>query len=319
MKFKFLHIIFLLFLTFGFSQEKTVKGYTIDGDDIVFTFDKRDYESGTLHKTQERFDFSEFDIKNVVVAGNFNKWSVNKWKMTRVDENTYQLRKKIANFDQNFNWEFKFIVNNSIWAEPSSKMKNITPIDECCGFGKHSYNFTIMPYYVAKNGNAKFFLEGHQNAKKVILAGSFNKWDENLYKMIKTKKGWVLDLQLAPGTYEYKFIVDGNWTHDLANKKKALNEYAGYNSIIEITKKVTFLVEDFNNAEKVILSGSFNNWAEDKYEMIKTKDGWRFTTELVGGKYHYKFIVDGVWKVDPNNPIKEYDWDGNINSVKMVK
>lgn len=53
--------------------------------------------------------------------------------------------------------------------------------------------------------------------------------------------------------------------------------------------------------------------------MTKTKKGWIFKTKLSGGKYHYKFIVDGKWKLDPNNPIKEYDWDGHINSVKMVK
>ncbi|TMM28695.1 hypothetical protein FDT66_13800 [Polaribacter aestuariivivens] len=35
--------------------------------------------------------------------------------------------------------------------------------------------------------------------------------------------------------------------------------------------------------------------------------------------YHYKFIVDGSWELDPNNSIKEYDGNGHINSVIMVK
>ena len=32
-----------------------------------------------------------------------------------------------------------------------------------------------------------------------------------------------------------------------------------------------------------------------------------------------KFIVDGEWLVDPNNTVKEYDGEGHVNSVVMVK
>lgn len=40
--------------------------------------------------------------------------------------------------------------------------------------------------------------------------------------------------------------------------------------------------------------------------MIKTDKGWEFKTQLSKGKYHYKFIVDGNWKLDPKNSIKEF-------------
>ena len=101
----------MFFSLLGFSQETPIKGYKIDGDYIVFTFDKRDYEEGTHHKTEKRLDFDDFDIKNVVVAGNFNNWSRKSWRMEKVNENIYQLRKKISDFKENFNWEFKFVVN----------------------------------------------------------------------------------------------------------------------------------------------------------------------------------------------------------------
>ena len=53
--------------------------------------------------------------------------------------------------------------------------------------------------------------------------------------------------------------------------------------------------------------------------MAKIAFDWIFTTQLSGGKHHYKFIVDGNWYLDPSNSVKEYDGSGNINSVKMVK
>ena len=322
MKNKLLHIIFIIFISIsfsGFSQEKTIKGYKINGDYIVFTFDKRDYESGTNHKNQERLDFNDFNIKNVVVAGNFNNWSRKKWKMEKVDENLYQLKKKITDFDDDYNWEFKFVINNSFWAEPSENATNITSAKTRYGNRLNTYNFRILPTQITEDGNANFFLNGFKDANEVILSGSFNRWNEDLYKMVKTNTGWKLNLQLKPETYQYRFIVDGKWMEDPDNNKRIENEFNEFNSVLEIYKEVTFILDNYKNAEKIVLSGSFNNWSEDKFKMKKTANGWIFTTNLAGGKHHYKFIVDGNWCLDPNNSIKEYDESGNINSVKMVK
>lgn len=319
MKHKILHIVLFIFSLSLFAQEKPIKGYKIDGDYIVFTFDKRDYEQGTHHKSQQKLDFSDFNIDNVVVAGNFNNWSRKKWKMKKVDENLFQLKKKISDFDEDFNWEFKFVVNSDYWAEPSDKIINTTPAKTWFGTKMNTYNLRILPAYISENGNAKFFLPGYKDAKKVVLAGSFNRWDEHLYEMKKTKDGWQLNLELKPNIYQYKFIVDGKWIEDPNNNTVAINEFHGFNSVIEIKKEVTFILDDFENAKKVILSGTFNNWSESEFKMKKTTNGWVYKTLLSGGKHHYKFIVDGNWVLDPKNPIKEYDNHGNINSVKMVK
>ena len=73
------------------------------------------------------------------------------------------------------------------------------------------------------------------------------------------------------------------------------------------------------DAQKVILTGTFNNWSEDEYRMTKVESGWKLTIKLSGGKHHYKFIVDDEWIIDPDNAVKEYDYDGHVNSVRMVK
>ena len=313
-----IHFIIIFITLNTFAQTEKVKGYKIEGDEVVFSFDKRDYLKARENNFGEEIDFNDLDIKNVVVSGNFNNWSLNKWRMTKIDENTYELRKKIEDFTDEFSWEFKFVINNNYWAEPSSNFANTTNAIKN-GQYLNTYNLNFITSYPDNNGNACFKLRGYPNAKKVILSGTFNKWNEDFFQMQKTNDGWELTLQLKPGEYEYKFIVDGNWIEDPGNNLKKRNEFDGYNSVIKIEKEITFHLKNHLNASKVILSGSFNNWNENNYKMIKTNNGWEYTLKLSGGKHHYKFIVDGNWIVDPENSVKEYDYNGNINSVCIIK
>ena len=50
----------------------------------------------------------------------------------------------------------------------------------------------------------------------VFLAGSFNSWDPAGTKMIdKDGNGlYSVSVSLAPGIYEYKFVINGEWTLD---------------------------------------------------------------------------------------------------------
>jgi 1,4-alpha-glucan branching enzyme len=50
------------------------------------------------------------------------------------------------------------------------------------------------------------------HASAVFLAGSFNDWSESAIAMSRDEKGiWTASLDLLPGGYEYKFIIDGQW------------------------------------------------------------------------------------------------------------
>ena len=316
------HIItlFIVFITTttAFAQNSKVKGYRIEGDEVVFSFDKRDYKKVTKNNFGAEKNFEDIDINSVVVAGEFNNWSLKKWRMVKLNENNYELRKKIEDFTDEFSWEFKFVINNYYWAEPSRDAVNISKATKN-GKNLNVYNLNFTTAYVDENGNATFNLKGFKDADKVILSGTFNRWTEDYFKMIPTNDGWKLTLQLKPGEYEYKFIVDGDWMEDPTNNLKNRNEFDGYNSVIKIYKWVTFHLNTNLNAKKVILTGSFNNWDENNYKMNRTKNGWKYTLKLYGGKYHYKFIVDDNWITDPDNTVKEFDYDGNINSVCIVK
>lgn len=57
-----------------------------------------------------------------------------------------------------------------------------------------------------------FFRCTAPDAQQVFLAGTFNDWDPAGAPMMRDLDGrWTLYLDLAVGTYEYKFFVDGQW------------------------------------------------------------------------------------------------------------
>ena len=72
-------------------------------------------------------------------------------------------------------------------------------------------------------------------AKKVSLAGSFNKWNSKLLSAKKDSKGnWKIAVDLKPGQYEYKFFVDGNWMDDPKNNWRMTNSFGTSNCMIEV-------------------------------------------------------------------------------------
>lgn len=54
------------------------------------------------------------------------------------------------------------------------------------------------------------------DAQKVYLVGDFNEWDTQAEPMTKRKGQFSKSLKLAPGQYQYKFVVDGEWKVDPA-------------------------------------------------------------------------------------------------------
>jgi len=137
--------------------------------------------------------------------------------------------------------------------------------------------------------------------------------------MEKHPEGWALQLNLSPGKYEYKFIVDGKWMHDPNNRQVVVNQHGTLNSILFIKKTIHFELAGHTSAEEVILTGSFNGWNEEEIKMKKSPHGWYAELDLSGGKHLYKFIVDGKWITDPSNKLTEKDRSGNNNSVLLIR
>ncbi len=53
------------------------------------------------------------------------------------------------------------------------------------------------------------------SAQSVFLSGNFNQWDPTSNPLKRDKNGmWKISLNLNPGQYEYRFLVDGEWQND---------------------------------------------------------------------------------------------------------
>ena len=176
------------------------------------------------------------------------------------------------------------------------------------------------------------------DAKTVHAAGQFNEWKADDVELEKGDDGiWRATLNLDPGTYTYKFIIDGqDWVEDPGNPDKVADPYGGNNSLLTVGGG-TFAVGgrlpaepaaplaaaaaveakiysagdvvlelDRPDASTVHVAGEFNNWQADDTALEQGEDGiWRVTLTLEPGRYEYKFVVDGQeWIEDPGNPDK---------------
>ena len=73
------------------------------------------------------------------------------------------------------------------------------------------------------------------NANEVLLLGDFNGWDKKKHPMKKRENGmWEKHLFLEPGTYEYKFKVDGDWHNDPESTKICTNQFGTKNNFVVV-------------------------------------------------------------------------------------
>jgi 1,4-alpha-glucan branching enzyme len=72
-------------------------------------------------------------------------------------------------------------------------------------------------------------------AGSVSVAGSFNGWSTESHPLRLNKSGiWRKTIYLQPGTYEYRFVVDGNWADDANRKEEVMNQFGSYNSVVRV-------------------------------------------------------------------------------------
>ncbi|HEX3560682.1 MAG TPA: DUF3471 domain-containing protein [Pyrinomonadaceae bacterium] len=86
-------------------------------------------------------------------------------------------------------------------------------------------------------GNTTFRLAGHADASIVILTGSFNEWNQSQLVFGREGDAWVCRIDLDPGIYQYKFVVDGNWLLDPSNPETAQDEAGNINNLLEVKPK----------------------------------------------------------------------------------
>lgn len=239
------------------------------------------------------------NAKSVYLAGSFNQWSTMQLPMLR-DGNGWKACVDL--YPGKF--LYKFIADGRWLSDPNNHYRE--------NDGHHGYNSVVFCY------NYKFSLDGFTKARRVFVAGSFNSWNPKTIKMIKTNSGWELPLFLHEGTHTYKFIVDGQWITDPGNPRTRDDGRGNINSLLELGEPHIFRLRQYETANHVILTGSFNGWNTGEVKMEKANTEWMFPYVLAAGNYEYKFIADGQWLHDPDNPFTTGSGD-YINSFIAIK
>lgn len=157
------------------------------------------------------------DAQNVYLAGNFNKWQNGKIAMKKTASG-WALPVVLAAG----NYDYRFIVDGSWMPDPANQ--------------NQVREGGIMNSFIAVKPNHTFKLKGHSDARKIVLSGSFNDWDQKGYTMAHTGDEWVISMRLKPGKQLYKFIIDGNWIIDPDNKLYEDNEFHTGNSVLWIAQ-----------------------------------------------------------------------------------
>ena len=68
------------------------------------------------------------------------------------------------------------------------------------------------------------------NAHSVAVLGTFNNWEPT--PLTKNKDGiWETSLSLAPGRYEYAFVIDGRWLGQDPQADEYVHSFGEYNSV----------------------------------------------------------------------------------------
>ncbi|HSN62259.1 MAG TPA: hypothetical protein VLR49_15075 [Ferruginibacter sp.] len=266
--------------------------WTVDKDNQLVENDGEGNDNSVYFKTNFKFSLAAFSsAKKVYISGSFNNWEPADISMTKTATGWER-----AVYLADGTHTYRFVADGKWFADPANP-------------DQFPNEFNEANSVIRKGRPIMFRLNGFRNAKQVMLMGSFNQWRNFELKMQLTDSGWVLPYTLGHGNYEYIFEADG---------KKIVNnsgDTEGENEILVIAPNTNFRLKGFTNAKSVYLAGDFNNWSPNGFAMKRDGADWVIEQHLLPGKHIYKFVVDGKWIVDTDNPLREPNEFGEENSV----
>jgi 1,4-alpha-glucan branching enzyme len=99
---------------------------------------------------------------------------------------------------------------------------------------KHNHNHDNVPSPGLQLQPVRFEFTD-PTATIVCVAGTFNQWQPEAKTLHSSGVGqWWKETSLAPGTYEYCFIVDGRWMPDPLARESVPNPFGGRNSVLTV-------------------------------------------------------------------------------------
>jgi hypothetical protein len=302
------------FIALGHHQgnaQPPQKIYTIKNGKMVIQLDKRLSEK-SLDSFIAQYNLRDLSLKQFINAGFEDSLKKLGWEIAVNNDWICTITKPLVAADVDLDLPYKILFEHE---EANNLDARFPAVSSNVLFG---YNRFRNKYSFRTNDSVvTFFMRNNLNARRVMLAGSFNRWQPDALAMTKTDSGWIAHVKLGPGKYWYKFIPDGNWTVDNDNR---LNENDGLGNTNSVFYKINtvFKLTGFTSAKKVFLAGSFNNWKDKDLEMTRTADGWELPLYLADGTHTYRYVVDGVWYTDPGNKDRLPNEFNDYNSVIRI-
>ncbi|MBK9302391.1 MAG: hypothetical protein IPM94_00395 [bacterium] len=292
------------------------------------------------------------------LAGEFNGWNPTSDRMEDPDGDGVHTKAMALPPGR---YMYKFVVDGNWLADPAAAESAED------GFGGQNSVVTVgagaavapppaaakvvaTPVAAAAGGKTRFAFDAGGKIGSCFLAGEFNGWNATGQSMDDPDGDGVYtaDVDLAPGRYMYKFVVDGNWKQDPQNPEGVDDGFGGKNSVITVGAggaavapapaaapsttpapaaggapvEVTFTYTPvISGVQNVFLAGSFNGWSDAALRLTDPENDGTYSVvvPLAPGNHQYKFVVDGNWQQDPGNAAVESDGFGGNNSLVVVK
>ena len=93
-----------------------------------------------------------------------------------------------------------------------------------------------MPVHRRGGKRLTFVYQPQGEASQVYLVGDFNGWDSEATRMRRMKDGtFRARLDLEPGEYQYKFVVDRRYVADPGAERTVPDPYGGVNGVIAVS------------------------------------------------------------------------------------
>ena len=292
------------------AAQKPVKSYTVK-DGRMFIALSKQLSDASLDSFITEYDLNDFALKEFIRGIYLDSLKRLGWNLDINNSQVFVISKKLGSYDDLRNPANKIMLTD----KDASIAERFPAVSNRVVYGynrlRNKLPFTINDSIVT------FFLRNNKNAARVMLAGSFNNWEPDALAMTKTDSGWISTVKLGPGKYWYKFIVDGDWTVDRDNRISENDGLGNMNSVFYKTNTV-FRLQSYNNAKKVYLAGSFNNWQPRELLMNETPSGWELPLYLADGTHTYRFVADGKWLPDPRNSETLPNEFNEVNSVIRI-
>ena len=176
-------------------------------------------------------------VKRVMLAGNFNNWSTSQ-VMLKTDSGWI----KDVSLEPGV-YAYKFIADGRWGTDPNNNLRE--------NDGAGNINSIYYRY------NFSFKLNGYPDAHRVVLTGSFNKWDPGQLIMNHNGNGWEIKLYLHDGMHLYHFLVDGRPVADPDNRLTGKEVSGNKTSLVKLGESFNFKLNGYENAEQGLCSRDF--------------------------------------------------------------